>query len=140
LLEDAKVTFLSQPAEAQIEIVTGVENGVPAISMDRSRMLQVLLNLMENARRHAAGINRISLSAARSASDANRLVLRVANNGQGIDPDVVPRMFEPFYTGGNGGSGLGLAIANRIVRAHHGAILLESTGPDGTTFAIELPL
>ncbi len=64
--------------------------------------------------------------------------LRVRDDGPGIDPDLMPRLFEPFVSGRPGGSGLGLAIVQRAVVAHRGVATVESAPGDGTTFTILL--
>ncbi|PWT90447.1 MAG: hypothetical protein C5B54_07150 [Acidobacteria bacterium] len=138
IFEEAKSTFLSQPAAKVAPAVScSIENGVPAVMLDRLRILQVLLNLMENARKHAEGVTVITLSAA--ASNSTKLLLRVSNDGKGIPAELIPKIFEPFFTSGKGGTGLGLAIARRIISAHEGTITVESTDSSGTVFLIELP-
>ena len=64
--------------------------------------------------------------------------LRVRDDGPGIDPDLMPRLFEPFVSGRPGGSGLGLAIVQRAVVAHRGLATVESVPGEGTTFTILL--
>ncbi len=65
--------------------------------------------------------------------------VRVIDDGPGIHPDDLARVFDPFYTRRQGGSGMGLAIAHRAVQAHGGALLVSSTLGNGATFAIILP-
>jgi signal transduction histidine kinase len=68
-------------------------------------------------------------------------VLRVADTGPGIDPTLLPHVFDRFVKGeGSGGSGLGLAIARHLVTAHGGTIEVEATGSAGTTFLLTLPV
>lgn len=69
----------------------------------------------------------------------NPVRIRVIDDGPGIDPEDLPRIFDPFYTRRPGGSGLGLAIAHRAVQAHGGALLASSIPGEGATFAIVLP-
>jgi two-component system sensor histidine kinase PilS (NtrC family) len=65
--------------------------------------------------------------------------IRVIDDGPGIDPDDIGRIFDPFYTRRQGGSGMGLAIAHRAVQAHGGALLVSSTLGHGATFVVILP-
>jgi signal transduction histidine kinase len=69
----------------------------------------------------------------------NPVRIRVMDDGPGIDPDDLPRIFDPFYTRRPGGSGLGLSIAHRAIQAHGGALLASSIPGEGATFAIVLP-
>ncbi|MFN0060435.1 MAG: ATP-binding protein [Planctomycetota bacterium] len=104
-------------------------------SLDRDRILQVLVNLFENARKHATGLTRIRVSADLNA-ESGALRIDVADDGAGIAPGILPRIFEPFATGGSG-TGLGLAIARRIVEQHRGRLFVTSTGASGTVFTLE---
>lgn len=65
--------------------------------------------------------------------------IRVMDDGPGIDPEDLPRVFDPFFTRRQGGSGLGLSIAHRAVQAHGGALIASSVTGEGATFAIVLP-
>lgn len=65
--------------------------------------------------------------------------IRVMDDGPGIDPEDLPRVFDPFFTRRQGGSGLGLSIAHRAVQAHGGALIASSVPGEGATFAIVLP-
>jgi signal transduction histidine kinase len=70
--------------------------------------------------------------------DAPRL-LRIRDQGPGVPPDLLARIFEPFVTGRPGGTGLGLAIVQRAVQAHRGMIFCDSVRGQGTTFTIYVP-
>ena len=69
----------------------------------------------------------------------NPVRIRVIDDGPGIDPEDLPRIFDPFYTRRPGGSGLGLSIAHRAIQAHGGALLASSIPGEGATFAMVLP-
>jgi signal transduction histidine kinase len=115
---------------------------LPAIQVDRERMLQVFGNLVGNALRYTAAGGTITLSA---ASDHGRIRLEVADTGIGMAADVVPLIFERLYRADSsrqehdGGSGLGLAIAKAIVEMHNGSISAKSVLNRGTTMTINLP-
>jgi signal transduction histidine kinase/ligand-binding sensor domain-containing protein len=135
LLGEAAETFREARGDDAVDLKLKVANGLPSIAIDRRRMLQVFVNLMENAARHAEGITTITLAA---ENVDGHLVFKVANDGKGIAENHLPHIFEPFYTGGRG-TGLGLAIVRRIVRDHKGSIEVESEPETGTRFTITLP-
>ncbi len=111
-----------------------------AVRADRDGLKQVLLILVDNALRHTGGP--ISVSA--DTGDA-RVTLRVRDSGPGIDPDVLPHIFERFYrgqasaAGTDAGLGLGLPIAKALIEAQNGTITVESDVALGSAFAVALP-
>src|SRR5262249_52437208 len=72
-------------------------------------------------------------------ADNSRIELRVKDAGQGLDPEVRSRLFEPFVSTKETGTGLGLSICRRIVEAHGGTISADDAQPHGTVFLISLP-
>ncbi|MFW6085913.1 MAG: response regulator, partial [Myxococcota bacterium] len=117
--------------------------GSPAITVDRGRMTQVLVNLLVNAthsiREGDVDRNRITVRTAR-VEDAVHLV--VEDTGCGISPGDQSRIFEPFFTTKEReeGTGLGLSLSAEIVRQHRGQIRVDSQPGEGTRFTIVLPL
>ncbi len=109
---------------------------------DESRLAQVLNNLLSNAERFGNGEMRVALS---SSADTARL--EVSDGGIGMDPELLARVFEPFYQApqqvarSTGGLGLGLAIVRKIVELHGGRVSAHSEGlGTGSRFVVELPL
>ena len=97
-------------------------------------LLQVLINLVVNASRHAED-GRIAVE----TEDAGEVVtFRVRDNGEGVAPEAVPHIFEKGYTTTDG-RGLGLAICRDTVTLHGGTLTLESTGPEGSCFRFTIP-
>ncbi|MGW8481609.1 sensor histidine kinase [Microbacterium sp. NPDC055903] len=109
---------------------------------DAGRLHQVVTNLLANARTHTPAGTTVTLSVARDGGDA---VLRVHDDGPGIDPAVREELFARFARGDSsrarqtGGTGLGLAIAKAIVDGHHGEIEVQSE-PGSTTFTVRIPI
>jgi len=131
-----------------IEIPSGT---VPPVRGNHSQLLQVFLNLTQNAIQALAGRpdGRIVFKLETRVIDVPQplLFVSVADNGPGIDPVVLPQIFEPFATTkatgqrlGKEGMGLGLAIVKRIVQHHHGDIHVDSAVGRGTTFRVHLPI
>lgn len=111
---------------------------------DRSQMQHVILNLLSNARKHTDEGTRVI--AGLSVDHAHReAVVSVVDNGPGIDPEFLPKIFDRFTradkarSGSDGTTGLGLAIVQAIVQAHGGSIQVQSQ-PGHTVFMVRLPL
>lgn len=109
---------------------------------DEARLRQVIINLLGNARRHTPAGTTV-VASARTVGD--QVEIRVADNGPGIDPELVPRIFERFTRGDEartrteGSTGLGLSIVSAVVAAHHGSVDVSSE-PGDTVFRIILPI
>ena len=113
-----------------------VEPGDLQATGDPERLHQVVANLLDNAVRHSPAEGRVWLSA--HAATAGRTTFVVADEGPGIPPNDVERVFERFHRT-DGGTGLGLAIARWIVDAHGGAIRVEPREPKGCRMVVEIP-
>lgn len=119
--------------------------GPAPIHADRIRLRQVIDNLLSNAIKFTPRGGNISLSCARP--DADRYIIEVRDSGQGIDPALLPHVFDRFRQAdfararGYGGLGLGLSIARQIVELHGGTISAESEGRGlGSRFIVTLPV
>ena len=113
---------------------------VPSITCSPSQVNQVLLNLITNSTQAMdKPRGRIAVTTRPSGSDA--VVIEVEDNGRGIEPEALPRVFDPFYTTKEvgKGTGLGLAIAYGIVREHNGHVSAGNAPGGGAIFTVELP-
>lgn len=115
---------------------------LPTLYIDRTRIRQVLLNLLNNAARFTeAGVVRL-----KAQRDQGEVIISVSDTGPGIPKDELPHLFEEFYQVDrslqrrHGGAGLGLAISKRFVEAHDGRIWVESEEGVGSTFSFSLPI
>ncbi|MBW4418702.1 MAG: cell wall metabolism sensor histidine kinase WalK [Myxacorys californica WJT36-NPBG1] len=107
---------------------------------DSERLLQALLNILDNAIKHSKPNTRLLIRGHRQGKQAE---ITIQDQGTGISERDLPRIFEQFYTtdpSRSSGTGLGLAIAKRIVEAHSGSITVSSVVGQGATFTIRLPL
>ena len=135
---------VARPAAAgkRHTLTLDVPGDLPRVLADRDRLGQVLINLLDNAVKFTPEGGRIEVSARPSSG---RVVLSVKDNGVGIPPEDIGRIFERFYRVGRsrdrreGGTGLGLAIAKHLTQAMGGTIEVESRPGSGTTFRVSLP-
>jgi PAS domain S-box-containing protein len=126
---------------ANITLTTHYQAGLPAFCCDRNQITQVIINLLTNARDAMPSGGSIDLRTGYEA-ESEQLILRLADNGQGIPEAVQAKIFDPFFTTKplGKGTGLGLSIVSGIVRAHGGQIAVESAPRQGTTFTLHFPL
>ena len=119
-----------------------IDPDVPEIRGDAAQLERALANLLENARRYAGELP-VSVQARRTGE---RVSVSVVDQGPGIAPAELERIFEPFYRGHSSaarswtGSGLGLAIAKGFIEANGGTISVDSLPGQGTSFVISLPI
>jgi signal transduction histidine kinase len=138
--EVAKVTVELSPLledcarESDIELHLGDGADVTLLG-DRTALRQVFSNLFRNSAEAATGRVRIEVTATRRGQEAE---IRIKDNGPGIPPEVLEKIFIPFYTTKPSGTGLGLALVHRIVTEHGGKVTVVS-GQEGTTFIVSLP-
>jgi signal transduction histidine kinase len=110
---------------------------LPLVDVDPVRIREVIANLLSNAVRHSRAGGVVSIGA---AVVSDRLTVTITDEGEGIAPGDLNRVFDRFYKGSRStGSGLGLTIARKLVLAHGGDIRAESTLGRGTTMTVSLP-
>jgi signal transduction histidine kinase len=120
-------------------IAINIQPGVEVWPMDRTRMEQVLRNLLENAIQHSPG-GTVRLDVQDAFRDgAPYLRVQVRDEGPGFDPAQLAHVFEPFFTRRCGGTGLGLSIVERIVDAHGGAVRASNCATGGAEITVHLP-
>ena len=132
-------------AEAEgIAISLHIPAALPLVDLDRTRIDQVVANLLENAVRHTPSGGAVTVTAGVERSAV--ATVAVADTGEGIPAEELPYVFERLYrvdpsrARATGGAGLGLTIAKRLVEAHGGSIRVESAAGQGSRFIFELPL
>jgi len=126
--------------EANVELRMELPDRLPAISGDPRALNQVFLNLFKNATEALEGRGgSISVSA---RYEEGSVVVQIQDNGPGIARELLPRVFEPFYSTKEAGrgTGLGLSISRRIIAEHNGSIDVRSIDGEGATFIIRLPV
>jgi len=139
VLSDCVELITPQADERGIAVLTDLAE-MPSISADAAGLHQAVLNLLNNALDAVA--DRTGILTVTSRYDAmNRNVLvQIIDNGRGIDPGEMDRIFTPFYSSkGHKGTGLGLTVARKVCEEHRGRIQVQSKPGEGTTFTLILP-
>jgi signal transduction histidine kinase len=140
VVKEAVAAEADATAAARLALRTDLPEEPVRASCDRDRVLQVLANLIGNARRFTPEGGSVSV---RLRADPRSAVLEVSDTGPGIGEEDARHVFEPFWTRrrghGRAGSGLGLFIARGIVESHGGSLTLESAPGRGTLFRVQLP-
>ncbi len=117
---------------------------LPPLSLDRSRMGQVLINLIENAIQHSAAGSSVVVEAGynpgQPPDDPAAVEISVSDSGPGISEDDLPHLFVPFFSRRLGGTGLGLSIVQRVVEEHGGRIAAFNRTEGGARLSIRLPV
>lgn len=147
VIEDVAASFRSTAATAGVELGVSVNDDLPLLDIDPIRIREVLVNLVANALRHTPSGGTVRIEAAatygqmpRASPEAGEVVLTVTDTGGGIEPALLPKVFDRFAKGAESrGSGLGLAIARSLVEAHGGTIQVTSEIGRGTAFTVRLP-
>ena len=121
---------------ANVQIALNVFPELPLLEADRNYLKQLLLNLVLNGIQAMPRGGTLTIEA---RPDKDFLELTVKDQGTGMEPETLKRIFEPYFTTKTNGSGLGLAIARSIIEAHHGTIAVESAPQKGSRFQIRLP-
>jgi len=123
-----------------VTALTEVPEDLPRVLGSPYQLQQVLLNLLGNAHdelRRSAGRREIAIG---GRTEAGRVILEVRDSGPGLTPNVLPHVFEPFYTTKENGSGLGLAISAGIAEAFGGTLTAENRREGGALFRLTLPV
>jgi len=143
LVEEVRSELLDAQARRSADIVADLDLGVPAVAGDRAQLSQILHNLIGNAMKYGRAGTPVTV---KLWSDRLGMVrISVADEGEGIAPEHLPRLTERFYrvdpgrSRAAGGTGLGLAIVKHIVERHRGRFDVASTVGTGTTVTVMLP-
>jgi len=142
-VEDHRSGFTSRGIELEVSVP---QDPIP-VEGDRTRVAQVIGNLLNNAAKFTPGGGRVRVLVDLDPARSDAARVRVRDTGAGITPEMMPRLFEPFTQAdatldrSQGGLGLGLALVKGLVELHGGTVGAASDGPgQGTEFTIRLPL
>ena len=139
LVTEALAALGAQAARAGVRFDVSIAEPLPPLEADADRLRRVLTNLLTNALKFTpeGGEVRVDIRAG-----GGWIELRVSDTGEGIRPDLLPHIFDPYWQGpskrGRFGTGLGLAIVKNIVEAHGGDVRVESELGEGSVFTVRL--
>ena len=141
IVEGAIDRFSRRTTATGANLKSEIESGIWS-EIDEEAIAIVISNLLENALKYGGTIPRIDVSLNREGGSA---MLEVSDNGNGITPDDIPRVYERFWRAGDEmtrttqGTGLGLFLVQQIVKGQGGEVTVTQTGHEGTTFRVILP-
>ncbi|QKZ12850.1 sensor histidine kinase [Spirosoma sp. KUDC1026] len=129
------VAQLMQPEARKSQVTVRVSSPELTIRADAGQIEMVLLNLLKNA---IESLTRVSSPTVQltALSSNSQIVIQVADNGPGIEPEAMEQIFIPFYTTKKTGSGIGLSLSRQIMQRHGGQLLAESTPGSGSVFQL----
>ena len=132
------LTILHHRLKGGINVVREYDENLPKICAYGGELNQIWTNLISNAIEAMQGKGELRV---RTARELDRVLVEIGDNGPGIPPEVLPHIYEPFFTtkGVGEGTGLGLDTVCRIIRNHHGEIRVSSH-PGDTRFQVYLPI
>ena len=147
-LEDVFETALTlispRAALKNVRIQREVQPGLPMVRADRDRLVQILVNVLDNAVKFTPERGSVSITA--SPEVQGSVVIKITDTGIGISKSELPRLGERFYridktrSREMGGTGLGLSIVKHLMKAHEGSMEIESTLGKGTTVSLHFPV
>ncbi len=139
LLNDTLQLLEPQMRKSQVEVIKNYADVPPKIFGNAGKLQQVFTNLILNARDAMLGGGKITLN---TDSDDEQIIVEVTDTGEGISPENLNKIYDPFFTtkGVGSGTGLGLAVSYGIVQEHAGSIEVKSEIGEGTTFRLVFPV
>jgi signal transduction histidine kinase len=144
LIDDILFSIKPQRKFGKIKFDVEIPHDLPTLEIDVGQIQQVLLNIIYNANEALQSIpdrrGVISIKAYLDESDESRMILKLTDNGPGIQAKNLEKIFEPGFTTKKEGHGLGLVNCKRIIENHHGTITIDSVFNERTTFSIVLPV
>lgn len=132
------VIALYRSAHRDVQFMTDLDESLPFLNFDREQINRVFVNLLDNAVQAMEQKGRVWITT-RYDAKRKRAIVTVADEGPGVNPEDLDKLFLPYFTRKRGGTGLGLAIVQRIITDHEGQIRVSRNEPTGAVFTFELP-
>lgn len=138
LIRSLFTTFQEEFSAAGISIILQLDEELPVIQADERFLRQALMNILTNAK--AAMMPAGGELSIITCFDEGNVYITIADTGKGIPPDVLHKIFEPYFTTKPDGSGLGLTMTYKVIKEHGGDIQVHSESGKGTRFTLMLPV
>ena len=139
LINKAMTLLQDRLRESHIEVAREIPEGLPSMLVDPELMRNCLCNFISNAAQAMPEGGKITLGAGVD-TEAKVFLLTFKDQGVGIEPQDLEKVFQPYFTTKEAGIGLGLAITERIIKEHGGGLEVQSQPGEGTTFTVRLPI
>jgi signal transduction histidine kinase len=136
-IDDAILQVFPPAAKYDVRVNRSYSSDLPSILMQRQHLSSILVNLLQNAREALDGRGEIQV--ATRYGDHDSIIITIADNGPGIPPDKLDKIFEAYFTTRAKGTGLGLAIVKHNTEMYGGAVKVESEPGKGTRFTLQFP-
>jgi two-component system, sporulation sensor kinase E len=136
IVDEAVRFFAPEIKDRDIVVEQELRSDLPLLQIDRDQMKQAFYNVIKNS---FEAMKRRGILRIRTDRDDTHVLIRFTDTGQGMSPENLSRVFEPYFTTKASGTGLGLLIVRRIVREHGGELSIESNEGKGLTLTIRLP-
>lgn len=137
LFENVENLFRGDLNQRGVAFTTSTQNEQQSIMADKHLMEQVLINLISNSI-YALETTTDPAIEIKAFKGKQHTIIEVIDNGKGVDPGKIDKIFIPFFSTREGGSGIGLSLSKQIIYLHHGRIKVKSSPGKGTTFRIEI--
>jgi two-component system, NtrC family, nitrogen regulation sensor histidine kinase NtrY len=134
LLEEVIILHRKDLSEHNIQYTISVYPEDLTLSADKNMIEQVLINLVKNAIQSFEDQTDKKIELKAYLNDKSRTIISILDNGTGIDPEAMEKIFIPFFTTKKNGSGIGLSLSRQIMRQHQGTLTVKSTVGKGTEF------
>jgi signal transduction histidine kinase len=136
-VDNAILEVFPPAAKYRVEIIKDYAPSLPALLMQKRHLSSVLVNLLQNAREAMNGVGKIEVSVGYGQKD--EVIISIADNGPGIAPNKIDKIFEAHFSTREKGTGLGLAIVKHNTEIYGGAVNVQSELGKGTRFTLEFP-
>ena len=140
ILEHALEMTEKARAEKEIHVQINFDENAPPITVDRAMMEHLFINTCHNAIDAMASKGNLTISTKFEGNGTQSVIVKIEDNGCGIDAEDLPHLFNPFFTRKKYGTGLGLTQVKKIIDLHQGSIKISSKRDKGTTVTITIPV